>query len=60
MAILAANKSGLEFKKIINVIHKIKPVEGRLEKIGKTKNQKQGYFRLCPYTCSIRIIFIKY
>jgi MurE/MurF fusion protein len=39
MAILAANKSGLEFKKIINVIHKIKPVEGRLEKIGKIKNR---------------------
>ena len=38
MAILAANKSGLEFKKIIRVIKKIKPVEGRLEKIGKIKN----------------------
>ena len=41
MAILAANKSGLEFKKIINVIHKIKPVEGRLEKIGKIKNNSK-------------------
>ncbi len=38
MAILAANKSGLEFKKIIRVIQKIKPVEGRLEKIGEIKN----------------------
>ena len=38
MAILAANKSRVAFKKIINVIHKIKPVEGRLEKIGKIKN----------------------
>ena len=37
MAILAANKSGLKFEKIIKVIHKIKPVEGRLEKIGNIK-----------------------
>ncbi len=41
MAILAAYKSGLKFKKIINIIHKIKPVEGRLEKIGKIKNQSK-------------------
>ena len=41
MAILAANKSGLEFKKIINVLKKIKPVEGRLEKIGKIKNNSK-------------------
>ena len=38
MAMMAANKSGLKFKKIINVIHKIRPVEGRLEEIGKIKN----------------------
>jgi MurE/MurF fusion protein len=41
MAILAANKSGLEFEKIIKVIHKIKPVEGRLEKIGTIKNNSK-------------------
>jgi len=41
MAILAANKSGLEIKKIINVIHKLKPVEGRLEKIGTLKNNSK-------------------
>ena len=41
MAILAANKSGLKFEKIINVIHKIKSVEGRLEKIGKIKNNSK-------------------
>ncbi len=41
MSILAAYKSGLEFKKIINVIHKIKPVEGRLEKIGEIKNNSK-------------------
>ena len=41
MAILAAHRSGLEFNKVIDVIHKIKPVEGRLEKIGKIKNRSK-------------------
>ena len=41
MAILAANKSNLKFEKIINVINKIKSVEGRLEKIGKIKNNSK-------------------
>ena len=41
MTIIAAYKSGLAFEKIINVIHKIKPVEGRLEKIGKIKNNSK-------------------
>ena len=41
MTILAAYKSGLAFEKIINVIHKIKPVEGRLEKIGEIKNNSK-------------------
>ncbi len=41
MAILAAYKSGLKFKKIIDILHKIKPVEGRLEKIGKLKNNSR-------------------
>ena len=41
MAILAANKSDLKFEKIINVINKIKSVEGRLEKIGKIKNNSK-------------------
>jgi murE/murF fusion protein len=41
MAILAANKSGLKFEKIINVIHKLKSVEGRLEKIGKINNNSK-------------------
>ena len=38
MAMIAAEKSNLKFKQIINVINKIKPVYGRLEKIGKLKN----------------------
>ena len=41
MTILAAYKSGLKFKNIINIIHKIKPVEGRLEKIGEIKNRSK-------------------
>jgi len=41
MAILAVYKSGLKFKKIINVIHKLKPVEGRLEKIGEIRNNSK-------------------
>ncbi len=39
MSILAANKSNLEFKKVIDVIGKVKPVEGRLENIGNIKNK---------------------
>ena len=38
MAMLAAAKSGLNFNQIANVIDKIKPVSGRLEKIGIIKN----------------------
>ncbi len=41
MAILAANKSGIKFDKIIKIIHKIKPVEGRLEKVGNIKNNSK-------------------
>ena len=41
MAILAANKSGIKFERIINVIKKVKPVEGRLEKIGNIKNNSK-------------------
>ena len=41
MTILAAYKSGLKFEKIINVVHKIKPVEGRLERIGEIKNKSK-------------------
>ena len=41
MAILAAYKTGLKFEKIIKVIYKLKPVKGRLEKIGKLKNNSK-------------------
>ncbi len=41
MAMLAAEKSGLNFKKIIDVMNKIKPVNGRLEKIGNIKNKSK-------------------
>ncbi len=38
MAVAAAVKSGLNLEKVLNIIPKIKSVEGRLEKIGKIKN----------------------
>ena len=38
MSILAAYKSNISLKKILNSIPKIKPIHGRLEKIGKLKN----------------------
>jgi murE/murF fusion protein len=41
MAILAASKSGIEFKKIIKILGKIKPVEGRFEKIGEINNNSR-------------------
>jgi MurE/MurF fusion protein len=41
MAILAAEKSGLKFEKIIKIINKIKPVSGRLEQIGIIKNKSK-------------------
>ena len=37
MAIIAAKKSKLKLKKIFESIPKIKPVEGRFQKIGKIK-----------------------
>ena len=41
MSILAAYESDLSFKNIINVIHRIEAVEGRLEKIGNIKNNSK-------------------
>ena len=38
MAILAAEKSKVNFQKIIKNIHKLKNVNGRFEKVGKLKN----------------------
>jgi len=39
MAMIAAEKSNLNFKQIVNVISKVRPVNGRLEKIGKIRNK---------------------
>ena len=39
MAILAAHNSNISLKKIIKSIHKIKPVDGRLEQIGNLKDK---------------------
>ena len=41
MAMLAAEKSGLKFEKIIKVINKIKPVTGRLQEVGIIKNKSK-------------------
>ena len=38
MAVLAALKCGLSYKKIFNQLHKIKSVDGRLELVSKLKN----------------------
>ena len=41
MAMLAATKSNLNFKKIIDIIKNLKPVRGRLEQIGNVKNNSK-------------------
>jgi MurE/MurF fusion protein len=41
MGIFAAIKSNLNIKDIIKIISKLKPVEGRLEKIGKLRNKSK-------------------
>ena len=41
MAILAATKSNLTFKRIIKTINYLKPVTGRLEQIGSIKNNSK-------------------
>jgi murE/murF fusion protein len=41
MAMIAATKSSLGFKKIINTIDNLKPVSGRLEQIGIIKNNSK-------------------
>jgi murE/murF fusion protein len=41
MAMIAATKSNLNFKKIIKTIHDIKAVSGRLEQIGSIKNNSK-------------------
>ncbi len=41
MAIIAAKNSDIGSDKILNIISKLKPVEGRFEKIGKIKNQSK-------------------
>ena len=41
MAIIAAQRSNIDIKKIFKVIPKIKSVEGRLERVGKIKNKSK-------------------
>jgi len=41
MAILAARNSNISLIKILNVLSQLKPIDGRLEKIGKIKNRSK-------------------
>ena len=41
MAIIAAKKSNLKFKNILDIIPKIESVDGRFEKVGKIKNNSK-------------------
>jgi MurE/MurF fusion protein len=41
MAMLAADKSNIDFKKIVKSINKLKSVNGRLEEVGKIKNNSK-------------------
>ena len=41
MAAIAAEKSGIKVNSIFNKLSKIKPVNGRLEKIGKINNNSK-------------------
>ena len=41
MAIIAAKNSNISLIKILNVLSQLKPIDGRLEKIGKIKNRSK-------------------
>ena len=41
MAIMAAKNSSISLVKILNVLSQLKPIDGRLEKIGKIKNKSK-------------------
>ena len=41
MAVIAAEKSGIKLKNIFNKLNKIKPIYGRLDKIGKINNNSK-------------------
>ena len=49
MSMIAAKNSGINLNRILNVITKLKPVEGRFEKIGKIKNRAK-VIQLPSYT----------
>ncbi len=58
MAILAAHKSGIEIKKIINVIPKIKSVEGRLEEIGFIRNKSKVILDYAHTPAALELVLI--
>ena len=61
MAMIAATKSKLSFKKIINTIDKLKPVRGRLEQIGIIKNNSKVIldYAHTPEALKISLISLK-
>ena len=59
MAILAARQSKIPIKKIINIVKKIKPVNGRMEQIGVLKNNAKVILDYA-YTRCFRKLFSKY
>ncbi len=56
MAMLAVNKCGLKFEKIIKTIHKLKSVEGRLEKIGKIKNNSKVFLDYAHSPAALKLV----
>ena len=41
MAAIAAEKSGINISKVINSLYYLKPIDGRLEKVGQIKNNSK-------------------
>ncbi len=56
MAMLAVNKCGLKFEKIIKIIHNIKSVEGRLEKIGQIKNKSKVFLDYAHTPAALKLV----
>jgi MurE/MurF fusion protein len=58
MAMLAANKSGIKIEKIIKVIHKIKSIEGRLERIGNIRNNSRVILDYAHTPAALELVLI--
>ena len=58
MALIAAEKSGIKFTKLIKNLNKLRSINGRLEK-WNIKNKSQSNFRLRSYPRRIKDCFGK-